>query len=85
MLTAIVLIKADPGQIATLGSTLAAVEGVAEVYSVAGDEDLVAIIRVADYERVAQVVTEHIAPLEGLLETRTLIAFRQYDPADVGF
>jgi DNA-binding Lrp family transcriptional regulator len=85
VLTAIVLIKADPGKIASLGPTLAAVDGVAEVYSVAGDEDLVAIIRAADYENVAQVVTEHIAPLEGLLETRTLIAFRQYDPADVGF
>ena len=85
MLTAIVLIKAAPGRVASLGPALAAIDGVAEVYSVAGDEDLVVIIRVNDYEQVARVVTEHVAPLDGLLETRTLVAFRQYDPAGITF
>lgn len=85
MLTAIVLIKATPGKVASLGPALASIDGVAEVYSVAGDEDLVAIIRANDYERVAQVVTEHVSPLDGLLETRTLIAFRQYDPGEITF
>ncbi len=85
MLTAIVLIKAEPGRVAHLGPALAAIDGVAEVYSVAGDEDLVAIIRVNDYEQVARVVTEHVAPLDGLIETRTLVAFRQYDPAGISF
>ena len=85
MLTAIVLVKAEPGKVATLGPALAAVEGVSEVYSVAGDEDLVVIVRVNDYERVDDIVTEHVAPMGGIIETRTLIAFRQYDPTDVGF
>jgi DNA-binding Lrp family transcriptional regulator len=85
MVVAIVLIQAEAGAVAALGPELASIEGVAEVYSVAGDEDLVAIIRVPDHERVATVVTDLIAPLDGILSTRTLIAFRQYDPTAIDF
>ena len=55
------------------------------MYSVTGDEDLVALLHVTDTEEIAQLVTEQIAPLRGVHETRTLIAFRQYDPADISF
>ena len=79
------LVRSDPGAIATLGSALAAIDGVAEVYSVAGDFDLVAVLRTNDHERIATIVTEHVSPLAGIRETRTLIAFRQYDAADIGF
>ncbi len=85
MLNAIVLIKAEPSKVAKLGPALAAVDGVSEVYSVTGDEDLVALIHVNDTERVARLVTEQISTLDGITDTRTLIAFRQYDPADVQF
>ena len=85
MLNAIVLIKATPAQVSKLGPALAALDGVSEVYSVTGDEDLVALLHSNDTEQVAQLVTGRIATLEGVLETRTLIAFRQYDPADISF
>jgi DNA-binding Lrp family transcriptional regulator len=85
MQTAIVLVSCDPDAIATLGPTLAALDGVAEVYSVAGDADLVAILRTNDSEQIATIVTEHIARLPGLRDTRTLIAYRQYDANDIGF
>jgi DNA-binding Lrp family transcriptional regulator len=85
VVTAFVLVDADPAGIATLGAALAALDGVTEVYSVTGDEDLLAVLRVEDHEQVARVVTEHIAALDGILRTRTMIAFRQYDPADIGF
>ena len=85
MLTAFVLVDADPAFIAGLGRALAALDGVTEVYSVTGDEDLIAVLRVADHEQIARVVTEEIAALDGVLRTRTMIAFRQYDPADIGF
>ncbi len=85
MLNAIVLIKAEPAKVAKLGSALAAIDGVSEVYSVTGDEDLVALLHSNDTEQVARLVTEHIASLDGILETRTLIAFRQYNPADIAF
>ena len=85
MLTAFVLVDADPAFIAGLGRALAALDGVTEVYSVTGDEDLIAVLRVADHEQIARVVTEEIAALDGVIRTRTMIAFRQYDPADIGF
>lgn len=74
--------KAESSDIARLGAAIAAVEGVSEVYSVAGDEDLVALVRVRDHEAVATVVTEHIATIPGVGSTRTLIAFRAYSEAD---
>ena len=85
MLNAIVLIKARPSKVATLGPVLAAIDGVSEVYSVTGDEDLVALLHSNDTEQVARLVTEQIASLDGILDTRTLIAFRQYDPSDISF
>jgi DNA-binding Lrp family transcriptional regulator len=85
MLNAIVLIKAEPQKVAALGPALAGIQGVSEVYSVTGDEDLVALLHSNDTEQVARLVTERISTLDGVLDTRTLIAFRQYNPSDIGF
>jgi DNA-binding Lrp family transcriptional regulator len=85
MLNAIVLIKAEPSKVAKLGPAVAAIDGVSEVYSVTGDDDLVALLHSNDTERVARLVTEQISTLDGILDTRTLIAFRQYDPTDISF
>ena len=83
MVAAVVLIRAVPGDIPALARRLAGVEGIAEVYSVSGEYDLVAIIRVAEYERVAEVVTEEIAQMEGIERTYTLTAFRVYSKKDL--
>ena len=83
MIAAVVLIRAVPGDIPALARRLAGVEGIAEVYSVSGEYDLVAIVRVAEYERVAQVVTEEIAQMEGIERTYTLTAFRVYSKRDL--
>jgi DNA-binding Lrp family transcriptional regulator len=83
MVNAIVLIKADPERVAPLGRAIADVEGVDVAYSVAGDEDLVAVVRTSDHERLAELVTERIAPLKGVTRTRTLIAFRAYSSEDL--
>jgi DNA-binding Lrp family transcriptional regulator len=83
MVNAIVLIKADPEHVAPLGRAIADVEGVDVAYSVAGDEDLVAVVRAADHEKLAELVTERIAPLKGVTRTRTLIAFRAYSSEDL--
>jgi DNA-binding Lrp family transcriptional regulator len=83
MVAAFVLIKAAPARIAALASELAEVDGVAEVYSVAGDEDLVVVVRVRRHDDLADVVTRRIAGHEGILETRTLIAFRSYSRHDL--
>lgn len=83
MLTAFVLIHAEPDRIADLGSEIAEVDGVAEVYSVTGDLDLVAIVRVRHHEQLAEVVTRHISALDGIVHTTTMIAFQAYSQHDL--
>jgi DNA-binding Lrp family transcriptional regulator len=83
MVAAVVLIRAMPDDIPVLARRIAGIEGVAEVYSVSGDYDLVAIVRVPEYERVAQVVTEEIAQISGIERTNTLTAFRVYSKQDL--
>ena len=62
---------------------LAGVDGVTEVYSVSGEWDLVAIVRVAQYEDIARVVTEVFPNVPGLQRTQTLTAFRAYSKKDL--
>ena len=83
MLHAFVLIDAEPARIAALAGELADIEGVAEVYSVAGQADLVAIIRVRRQEELAEVVTGRIAALSGIQDTRTMIAFQAFSRRDL--
>jgi DNA-binding Lrp family transcriptional regulator len=80
---AIVLIEADRQAIKTLGSALADVEGVAEAYSVTGEWDFVAILRVRNPEAVAEVVTQRFAALEGIRKTHTLVAFEVFSQHDL--
>ncbi|MEJ7810043.1 MAG: Lrp/AsnC ligand binding domain-containing protein [Gemmatimonadaceae bacterium] len=83
MITTIVLIRCDPKTIPQAAIRLAGIEGVAEVYSVSGEWDLVAIVRVAEYEHIARVVTEEFARVPGLERTQTLTAFRAYSRRDL--
>lgn len=83
MISAFVLVNARPDRIAALASELADVDGVAEVYSVAGDADIVAIIRVREHEQLAEVVTGSIATLDGIMSTRSMVAFRAYSRHDL--
>ena len=83
MVTAFVLINAEPARIAALAQQLSDLKGVGEVYSVAGDEDLVVIVRVEHHDELAEVVTQRIAALEGIMATRTLIAFQAYSKRDL--
>ena len=83
MITTIVLIRCDPKTIPQSAVKLASIDGVTEVYSVSGEWDLVAIVKVAEYERIAQVVTEEFARVPGIERTQTLTAFRAYSKQDL--
>jgi DNA-binding Lrp family transcriptional regulator len=84
VVNAFVLVEGEPARLAELAEALVEIEGVAEVYSVAGDlADLVAVVRVREHEQLADVVTQHIAALEGVVSTTTLIAFRSYSKRDL--
>jgi DNA-binding Lrp family transcriptional regulator len=83
MIHAVVLIKAEREALTTLGSELADVEGVAEAYSVTGDWDFVAIVRVPRHEDIAAVVTGRLARLPGIERTHTMVAFEVFSRHDL--
>ena len=83
MLTAVILVKATREGLRTLGPQLADVEGVAEVYTVTGEWDFVAIIRVREHDDLAAVVTGKLAALEGIAATNTMVAFQQFSAHDL--
>lgn len=84
MIHAFVLIEAQPSRTAELAAELADVEGVAEVYSVAGESaDLVAVVRVRHHEELAEVVTRRIAARKGIVATSTLVAFQAFSRHDL--
>ena len=83
MVTAIILINVERLKVKELAESIHKVEGVSEVYSVAGQYDLVVIIRVKKNEDVADLVTGHLLKIEGIQKTETLIAFASYSRYDL--
>jgi DNA-binding Lrp family transcriptional regulator len=84
MVNAFVLIGGEPARLREMAEELVEIDGVAEVYSVAGDlADLVAVVRVREHEELAEVVTQRIAAVQGVAQTTTLIAFRAYAKHDL--
>jgi DNA-binding Lrp family transcriptional regulator len=83
MVSSVVLITCQKGMINQAAEKLAELPGISEVYSVAGRVDLVAIIRVADNEQLAHIVTEQMLHVPGITATETLIAFRVYSKHDL--
>jgi DNA-binding Lrp family transcriptional regulator len=84
MITAFIMFTIEPGRVKPLAEQLLDVPGIAEVYSVAGPFDLIAIARVKEHEALSDLVTEHVAALGGILRTETLIAFRAFSKRDLG-
>ncbi|HEX7115308.1 MAG TPA: Lrp/AsnC ligand binding domain-containing protein [Steroidobacter sp.] len=80
---AVVLIKAETSLVNELAEQLAELPGVAEVYSVAGQYDLVALVKVRENEELADVISNRMRKLHGILGTETLIAFRVYSKAEL--
>ena len=83
MITAVVLIECEPACIPEVASAVAELARVREVYSVTGDVDLIAMVRVKDHEALADVIADQISKTDGVLETRTYIAFRSYSRHDL--
>ena len=83
MVTAIVMIKAETSRIPELADQIVGMEGVQEVFSVAGRFDLVAIVKVARNEDLADVISDRMRHLEGIVETETMIAFRAFSKQEL--
>jgi DNA-binding Lrp family transcriptional regulator len=80
---AIVLIQAERTALPDLGGQLAEVAGVAEAYSITGEWDFAAILRLREQDDLAHVVTEQLAQLPGITKTQTLLAFEVYSRHDL--
>jgi len=80
VITAFVMLQASPDRIPEVATTVAALDGVREVYSVTGDVDLVAIVRVEQQEELADIIADQLGKVQGVMSTRTYLAFRTYAP-----
>jgi DNA-binding Lrp family transcriptional regulator len=83
MVTAIILINARRDRIPETTQALAELEGISEVYSVAGPYDIAAIIRVRQNQELADLVTRKMRNLDGIEKTTTLIAFEVFSRYDL--
>jgi DNA-binding Lrp family transcriptional regulator len=80
---AVVLIQCEVDEISEAAQAIADLNGVSEVYSVAGEFDLIAIVRVADHGNLATVIPGGIAKVDGVERTETLISFQVYSKHDL--
>jgi DNA-binding Lrp family transcriptional regulator len=83
MLTAFVMIQAEPEKIAGVAQTIANMPNVAEVYSVTGDFDILVILHLAEYDQLAEAVPDGLAKIDGILRTNTVLAFRRFSSGDL--
>mgnify|MGYP001175501396 CR=1 FL=1 len=83
MITAIVFVKADTARIPDVAQQIADLHGVSEVYSVTGEIDLIALVRVRNIDDVATTVADHLNKVPGVLNTETHVAFRAYSTHDL--
>jgi DNA-binding Lrp family transcriptional regulator len=83
MPTAVILMNVEGKETSRIAERLAGLEGVTEVYSVAGHYDIVAVVRVRANEDLADLVTDRIRAIPGVIASQTLIAFRAYSAKDI--
>jgi DNA-binding Lrp family transcriptional regulator len=84
VVTAFVMLEVAPDRIPETATAAAAVDGVHEVYSVTGEVDLIAIVKVAEHDGLADVITHRLSKVDGVRSTRTYLAFRQYSGVEEG-
>lgn len=83
MITAIVFIQAEVAQLSDIAEQIADIDGVSEVYSVTGELDLIAMVRVREIDDVAKVVADQLNKVQGVVSTQTQIAYRAYSHHDL--
>jgi DNA-binding Lrp family transcriptional regulator len=83
MVTAIVLLRVRRDLVNDVASQLSAMDGISEVYSVSGQYDLVAMVRVKDNDGLAEVVTQQMLKVDGIESSETMLSFRCYSAHDL--
>lgn len=83
MITAIVSITVESHRIPEVAQQVVNIEGIDQVYSVTGDVDLIAVVRVRRHEDLAEVIADHLSKVDGVVGTTTNIAFKAYSKQDL--
>jgi DNA-binding Lrp family transcriptional regulator len=83
VITSIVMIAVEADKIPEVAAAIADIDGVSEVYSVAGDVDLIAIVRVREFDAIAEVIAGRLSKVPGVVHTDTHVAFRAYSRHDL--
>jgi DNA-binding Lrp family transcriptional regulator len=83
MVTAVVLVRTERERVQEAAQAMLEIEGVTEAYSVTGPYDLVVMVRIPDFERLAEIVPEKLAQVPGVARTETMVAFRTYSNHDL--
>jgi DNA-binding Lrp family transcriptional regulator len=83
MITAFVMIQTQADSIPECAQKISEIDGISEVYSVAGDWDLIAVARVRHHEDLAEVIANRLSKVSGVVDTSTHIAFRAYSQHDL--
>lgn len=83
MVTALVLLNVERDRVNAVAEALADMDGISEVYSIAGRFDLAVIIRAKDNDQLAELVTNHMLKVQGIKKSETLISFRVYSRHDL--
>ena len=83
MVTAVVLVRTERERVQEAAQAMLEIEGVTEAYSVTGPYDLVVMVRIPDFERLAEIVPEKLAQVPGVARTETMVAFRCYSNYDL--
>jgi len=83
MITAIVFVQAAVDRIPEVAEAIAQLPEVSEVYSVTGEIDLIALVRVRSHEQIADAVADRLNKVDGVLATETHVAFRAYSRHDL--
>ena len=81
--TAIVHIDVEADLIPEAAEAIVNIDGVTEVYSITGDWDLIAMVRVSDHEKLAEIIPNRISKVAGVIRTETQLAFRAYSRHDL--
>ncbi|MDN6679143.1 MAG: Lrp/AsnC ligand binding domain-containing protein [Yaniella sp.] len=83
MVTAFVMIRTDTNRIPEIATELAVKEGITQVYSVTGAWDLIAMVRVREFDQLEDVISDRLSKVSGIMDTETLLAFRAYSKHDL--
>lgn len=83
VVNAVILVSVAKAKVDDIAQGILKIEGVREVFSVAGRYDLVVIVRVQSNEAVADIVTHALQSIEGIEQTETMLAFKSYREQDL--